>query len=141
MWGWATRVGVQLGATRLTRASLSVVLKRLLPCSGQASPTLPLPTVAFLTSPTVTPPSVQPVSPPTVVSTSLAADLEGLTLTDAPLVPSVSEIGLGHSSVLRPLVSLCIRSVIEGVTLGGNKAGTGSSCSCLHPTSTRSSSC
>uniref|UniRef100_A0AC11C7Y5 Adaptor related protein complex 3 subunit beta 2 n=1 Tax=Ovis aries TaxID=9940 RepID=A0AC11C7Y5_SHEEP len=36
-----------------------------------------------------TPPSVQPVSPPTVVSTSLAADLEGLTLTDSPLVPSL----------------------------------------------------
>ncbi|KAG8516388.1 AP-3 complex subunit beta-2, partial [Galemys pyrenaicus] len=35
-----------------------------------------------------TPPSVQPVSPPAVVSTSLAADLEGLTLTDSPLVPS-----------------------------------------------------
>uniref|UniRef100_A0A8C0KTU6 AP-3 complex subunit beta n=1 Tax=Canis lupus dingo TaxID=286419 RepID=A0A8C0KTU6_CANLU len=37
----------------------------------------------------VTPPSVQPVSPPTIVSTSLATDLEGLTLTDSPLVPSV----------------------------------------------------
>ncbi|XP_052515639.1 AP-3 complex subunit beta-2 [Budorcas taxicolor] len=36
-----------------------------------------------------TPPSVQPVSPPTVVSTSVAADLEGLTLTDSPLVPSL----------------------------------------------------
>lgn len=41
-------------------------------------------------TPTVTPPSVQPVSPPTIVSTSLATDLEGLTLTDSPLVPSVS---------------------------------------------------
>lgn len=38
----------------------------------------------------VTPPSVQPVSPPMAVSTSLAADLEGLTLTDSALVPSVS---------------------------------------------------
>lgn len=46
-------------------------------------------------TPTVTPPSVQPLSPPTVVSTSLAADLEGLTLTDSPLVPSVSEMGKG----------------------------------------------
>ncbi|KAM5292450.1 AP-3 complex subunit beta-2 isoform 3-T3 [Ctenodactylus gundi] len=36
-----------------------------------------------------TPPSVQPVSPPTVVSTSLATDLEGLTLTDTSLVPSL----------------------------------------------------
>ncbi|XP_045417558.1 AP-3 complex subunit beta-2 isoform X1 [Lemur catta] len=36
-----------------------------------------------------TPPSVQPVSPPTVVSSSLAADLEGLTLTDSSLVPSL----------------------------------------------------
>ncbi|KAK7798868.1 hypothetical protein U0070_014245 [Myodes glareolus] len=44
-----------------------------------------------------TPPSIQPVSPPMVVSTSLAADLEGLTLTDSALVPSllspVSSIG------------------------------------------------
>ncbi|EDM08687.1 adaptor-related protein complex 3, beta 2 subunit (predicted), isoform CRA_b [Rattus norvegicus] len=44
-----------------------------------------------------TSPSVQPVSPPMVVSTSLAADLEGLTLTDSSLVPSllspVSSIG------------------------------------------------
>ncbi|XP_010359140.1 AP-3 complex subunit beta-2 isoform X3 [Rhinopithecus roxellana] len=36
-----------------------------------------------------TPPSVQPVSPPAIVSTSLAADLEGLTLTDSTLVPSL----------------------------------------------------
>ncbi|XP_069321758.1 AP-3 complex subunit beta-2 isoform X1 [Eulemur rufifrons] len=44
-----------------------------------------------------TPPSVQPMSPPTVVSSSLAADLEGLTLTDSSLVPSllspVSSVG------------------------------------------------
>ncbi|KAJ1069597.1 hypothetical protein K5549_006181 [Capra hircus] len=45
--------------------------------------------IMCLVCPTVTPPSVQPVSPPTVVSTSLAADLEGLTLTDSPLVPSL----------------------------------------------------
>lgn len=44
-------------------------------------------------APTVTPPTVQPVSPPTVVSASLAADLEGLTLTESPLVPSVSGMG------------------------------------------------
>ncbi|XP_073918079.1 AP-3 complex subunit beta-2 isoform X1 [Castor canadensis] len=36
-----------------------------------------------------TPSSVQPVSPPMVMSTSLAADLEGLTLTDSSLVPSL----------------------------------------------------
>uniref|UniRef100_A0A2K6FHV7 AP-3 complex subunit beta n=1 Tax=Propithecus coquereli TaxID=379532 RepID=A0A2K6FHV7_PROCO len=36
-----------------------------------------------------TPPSVQPVSPPAVVSSSLAADLEGLTLTDSSLAPSL----------------------------------------------------
>ncbi|XP_004594651.2 AP-3 complex subunit beta-2 [Ochotona princeps] len=34
-------------------------------------------------------PSIQPVSPPTVLSRSLAADLEGLTLTDTSLVPSL----------------------------------------------------
>lgn len=39
---------------------------------------------------TVSAPSVQPVSPPVTVSSSLAADLEGLNLTDSPLVPSVS---------------------------------------------------
>lgn len=54
--------------------------------------------IMCLVCPTVTPPSVQPVSPPTVVSTSLAADLEGLTLTDSPLVPSVS--GLGRNTSL-----------------------------------------
>ncbi|XP_060035484.1 AP-3 complex subunit beta-2 isoform X5 [Erinaceus europaeus] len=36
-----------------------------------------------------TPPSVQPAPPPTAVSSSLAADLEGLTLTDSPLLPSL----------------------------------------------------
>ncbi|XP_010619457.2 AP-3 complex subunit beta-2 [Fukomys damarensis] len=36
-----------------------------------------------------TTPSAQPVSPPAVVSTSLATDLEGLTLTDSSLVPSL----------------------------------------------------
>uniref|UniRef100_A0A452R297 AP-3 complex subunit beta n=1 Tax=Ursus americanus TaxID=9643 RepID=A0A452R297_URSAM len=46
-------------------------------------------------TPTVTPPSVQPVSPPTIVSTSLATDLEGLTLTDSPLVPSLLSPGSG----------------------------------------------
>lgn len=62
-------------------------------------------------TPTVTPPSVQPVSPPTVVSTSLAADLEGLTLTDSPLVPSVSGMGQEHRSVLRPMVWLCVEGL------------------------------
>uniref|UniRef100_A0A8C0C716 AP-3 complex subunit beta n=1 Tax=Balaenoptera musculus TaxID=9771 RepID=A0A8C0C716_BALMU len=49
-----------------------------------------------------TPPSVQPVSPPTVVSTSLAADLEGLTLTDSPLVPSLLSpvLGVGRQELL-----------------------------------------
>uniref|UniRef100_A0A8C6MM14 AP-3 complex subunit beta n=1 Tax=Moschus moschiferus TaxID=68415 RepID=A0A8C6MM14_MOSMO len=49
-----------------------------------------------------TPPSVQPVSPPTVVSTSLAADLEGLTLTDTPLVPSLLSpvLGAGRQELL-----------------------------------------
>ncbi|KAM9183257.1 AP-3 complex subunit beta-2 isoform 5-T5 [Dugong dugon] len=36
-----------------------------------------------------TPPSVQAVSSPTIVSTSLVTDLEGLTLTDSSLVPSL----------------------------------------------------
>ncbi|XP_016071144.1 PREDICTED: AP-3 complex subunit beta-2 [Miniopterus natalensis] len=49
-----------------------------------------------------TPPSVQPVSPPTVVSSSLAADLEGLTLTDSPLVPSLLSpvSGVGRQELL-----------------------------------------
>ncbi|XP_057578327.1 AP-3 complex subunit beta-2 isoform X4 [Hippopotamus amphibius kiboko] len=49
-----------------------------------------------------TPSSVQPVSPPTVVSTSLAADLEGLTLTDSPLVPSLLSpvSGVGRQELL-----------------------------------------
>ncbi|XP_032478118.1 AP-3 complex subunit beta-2 isoform X1 [Phocoena sinus] len=49
-----------------------------------------------------TPPSVQPVSPPMVVSTSLAADLEGLTLTDSPLVPSLLSpvLGVGRQELL-----------------------------------------
>ncbi|XP_072593470.1 AP-3 complex subunit beta-2 isoform X1 [Vulpes vulpes] len=49
-----------------------------------------------------TPPSVQPVSPPTIVSTSLATDLEGLTLTDSPLVPSLLSpvSGVGRQELL-----------------------------------------
>ncbi|XP_023973181.1 AP-3 complex subunit beta-2 isoform X4 [Physeter macrocephalus] len=49
-----------------------------------------------------TPPSVQPVSPPMAVSTSLAADLEGLTLTDSPLVPSLLSpvLGVGRQELL-----------------------------------------
>ncbi|XP_053768555.1 AP-3 complex subunit beta-2 isoform X2 [Desmodus rotundus] len=48
------------------------------------------------------PPSVQPMSPPTAVSTSLAADLEGLTLTDSPLVPSLLSpvSGVGRQELL-----------------------------------------
>ncbi|XP_054569172.1 AP-3 complex subunit beta-2 isoform X2 [Eptesicus fuscus] len=49
-----------------------------------------------------TPPSAQPVSPPSVVSSSLAADLEGLTLTDSPLVPSLLSpvSGVGRQELL-----------------------------------------
>ncbi|XP_006885197.1 PREDICTED: AP-3 complex subunit beta-2 isoform X2 [Elephantulus edwardii] len=49
-----------------------------------------------------TPPSVQPVSPPTIVSTSLVTDLEGLTLTDASLVPSLLSpvSGVGKQELL-----------------------------------------
>uniref|UniRef100_G1NVY9 AP-3 complex subunit beta n=1 Tax=Myotis lucifugus TaxID=59463 RepID=G1NVY9_MYOLU len=49
-----------------------------------------------------TPTSAQPVSPPTVVSSSLAADLEGLTLTDSPLVPSLLSpvSGVGRQELL-----------------------------------------
>ncbi|XP_055133361.1 AP-3 complex subunit beta-2 isoform X3 [Symphalangus syndactylus] len=49
-----------------------------------------------------TPPSVQPVSPPAIVSTSLAADLEGLTLTDSTLVPSLLSpvSGVGRQELL-----------------------------------------
>ncbi|XP_053514916.1 AP-3 complex subunit beta-2 isoform X2 [Artibeus jamaicensis] len=48
------------------------------------------------------PPSIQPVSPPAAVSTSLAADLEGLTLTDSPLVPSLLSpmSGVGRQELL-----------------------------------------
>lgn len=66
--------------------------------------------VIFLPSPPlpVTPPSVQPVSPPMVVSTSLAADLEGLTLTDTSLVPSVSWGGTWLRSGLYAVVWFCV---------------------------------
>lgn len=97
-----------------------MVLNRVLPelwapCSIQANSTLAVPhhPLPHLT-PTVTPSSVQPVSPPTIVSTSLATDLEGLTLTDSPLVPSVSgmvEGLLGRVciiSVVHPIVWLCV---------------------------------
>uniref|UniRef100_A0A4X1UMG0 AP-3 complex subunit beta n=2 Tax=Sus scrofa TaxID=9823 RepID=A0A4X1UMG0_PIG len=49
-----------------------------------------------------TPPSIQPVSSPAVVSTSLAADLEGLTLTDSPLAPSLLSpvSGVGRQELL-----------------------------------------
>ncbi|KAM6200913.1 AP-3 complex subunit beta-2 isoform 3-T3 [Rhynchocyon petersi] len=49
-----------------------------------------------------TPPSVQPVSPPTIVSTSLVTDLEGLTLTDSSLVPSLLSpvSGVGRQELL-----------------------------------------
>ncbi|XP_007943306.1 AP-3 complex subunit beta-2 [Orycteropus afer afer] len=49
-----------------------------------------------------TPPSVQPVSSPTIVSTSLATDLEGLTLTDSSLVPSLLSpvSGVGRQELL-----------------------------------------
>uniref|UniRef100_A0A8C9PBD3 AP-3 complex subunit beta n=1 Tax=Spermophilus dauricus TaxID=99837 RepID=A0A8C9PBD3_SPEDA len=59
-------------------------------------PSEPDPNVSF------TPLSIQPVSPPTVVSTSLAADLEGLTLTDSSLVPSLlSPVpGVGRQELL-----------------------------------------
>ncbi|KAM5291286.1 AP-3 complex subunit beta-2 isoform 1-T1 [Glossophaga mutica] len=48
------------------------------------------------------PPSLQPVSPPAAVPTSLAADLEGLTLTDSPLVPSLLSpvSGVGRQELL-----------------------------------------
>ena len=48
------------------------------------------------------------MSPPTAVSTSLAADLEGLTLTDSPLVPSVRGQGRAElHPVVRPWVEGC----------------------------------
>ncbi|XP_036787818.2 AP-3 complex subunit beta-2 isoform X1 [Manis pentadactyla] len=49
-----------------------------------------------------TPPTVPPVSPATVVSASLAADLEGLTLTESPLVPSLLSpvSGVGRQELL-----------------------------------------
>lgn len=59
---------------------------------------------SFSSTPTVPSPSIQPVSPPTVLSTSLAADLEGLTLTDTSLVPSVSRLGQGvHLHTVSPM--------------------------------------
>uniref|UniRef100_A0A9L0JRH0 AP-3 complex subunit beta n=1 Tax=Equus asinus TaxID=9793 RepID=A0A9L0JRH0_EQUAS len=57
------------------------------PPSGKSAPAPK--EISLLDLEDFTPPSVQPVSPPMVVSTSLAADLEGLTLTDSPLVPSL----------------------------------------------------
>nr|XP_008510917.1 PREDICTED: AP-3 complex subunit beta-2 [Equus przewalskii] len=57
------------------------------PPSGKSAPAAK--EISLLDLEDFTPPSVQPLSPPTVVSTSLAADLEGLTLTDSPLVPSL----------------------------------------------------
>ncbi|CAO2613999.1 AP-3 complex subunit beta-2 [Lemmus lemmus] len=55
-----------------------------------SSKSAPAKEISLLDLEDFTPPSIQPVSPPMVVSTSLAADLEGLTLTDSALVPSVS---------------------------------------------------
>nr|KAF6408953.1 adaptor related protein complex 3 subunit beta 2 [Rousettus aegyptiacus] len=57
------------------------------PPSGKSAPAAK--EISLLDLEDFTPPSVQPVSPSTAVSTSLAADLEGLTLTDSPLVPSL----------------------------------------------------
>ncbi|XP_062062298.1 AP-3 complex subunit beta-2 isoform X2 [Lepus europaeus] len=61
--------------------------KQKTPPSSKSSPAAK--EVSLLDLEDFTPPSVQPVSPPTVVSVSLAADLEGLTLTDTSLVPSL----------------------------------------------------
>lgn len=91
VWGWDQEwVG-----TRLPCATLSVVLNCLFPKLGLPAPIplCPPPHQSSSFTPTVTPPSIQPVSSPAVVSTSLAADLEGLTLTDSPLAPSVSGMG------------------------------------------------
>jgi hypothetical protein len=84
-----------------------LLLRPWAPHTTQTTPTLPLPHHSLFYP--VTPSSVQPVSPPMVMSTSLAADLEGLTLTDSSLVPSVSGremtwLGQGHSSMLCPVV-------------------------------------
>uniref|UniRef100_A0A9L0K310 AP-3 complex subunit beta n=1 Tax=Equus asinus TaxID=9793 RepID=A0A9L0K310_EQUAS len=62
------------------------------PPSGKSAPAPK--EISLLDLEDFTPPSVQPVSPPMVVSTSLAADLEGLTLTDSPLVPSAANFQL-----------------------------------------------
>lgn len=54
------------------------------------------------------------------MSTSLAADLEGLTLTDSTLVPSVSGmeevtgLGQGHIPVLHPMVWMCVGGGCDG---------------------------
>uniref|UniRef100_A0A7N5KDQ4 AP-3 complex subunit beta n=1 Tax=Ailuropoda melanoleuca TaxID=9646 RepID=A0A7N5KDQ4_AILME len=63
------------------------------PPSGKSAPVAK--EISLLDLEDFTPPSVQPVSPPTIVSTSLATDLEGLTLTDSPLVPSLLSPGSG----------------------------------------------
>ncbi|XP_003784652.1 AP-3 complex subunit beta-2 isoform X2 [Otolemur garnettii] len=69
--------------------------RRKTPPSGKRAPAAK--EISLLDLEDFTPPNVQPVSPPTVVSSSLAADLEGLTLTDSSLVPSllspVSSVG------------------------------------------------
>uniref|UniRef100_A0A667GRX5 AP-3 complex subunit beta n=1 Tax=Lynx canadensis TaxID=61383 RepID=A0A667GRX5_LYNCA len=70
------------------------------PPSGKSAPVAK--EISLLDLEDFTPPSVQPVSPPTIVSTSLATDLEGLTLTDSPLVPSLLSpvVGVGRQELL-----------------------------------------
>ncbi|XP_071463448.1 AP-3 complex subunit beta-2 isoform X1 [Marmota flaviventris] len=74
--------------------------KRKTPPSSKSAPAAK--EISLLDLEDFTPPSIQPVSPPTVVSTSLAADLEGLTLTDSSLVPSLlSPVpGVGRQELL-----------------------------------------
>ncbi|XP_004398314.1 PREDICTED: AP-3 complex subunit beta-2 isoform X1 [Odobenus rosmarus divergens] len=70
------------------------------PPSGKSAPVAK--EISLLDLEDFTPPSVQPVSPSTIVSTSLATDLEGLTLTDSPLVPSLLSpvSGVGRQELL-----------------------------------------
>nr|XP_036856422.1 AP-3 complex subunit beta-2 isoform X2 [Manis javanica] len=77
-----------------------VSLRHKTPPSSRSAPAAE--EVSLLDLEDFTPPTVQPVSPPTVVSASLAADLEGLTLTESPLVPSLLSpvSGVGRQELL-----------------------------------------
>uniref|UniRef100_A0A8C0R1V5 AP-3 complex subunit beta n=1 Tax=Canis lupus dingo TaxID=286419 RepID=A0A8C0R1V5_CANLU len=107
VWGWDQ--GPK--SARSPQAAMCLAVRGAEPCAPRTLGSLLNPSQFHIacpsssppsSTPTVTPPSVQPVSPPTIVSTSLATDLEGLTLTDSPLVPSLLSpvSGVGRQELL-----------------------------------------